>query len=150
MKKPALVPPSPQAAREVRRNTPIRQARTCYRHLAGIAGVHLLDEMVKRGWLGLEMGRQPIRPLYHLTPRGTRVLAKRGVEIPLAHKSGRVLAHGCLDWTERRPHLGGELGAAIRHGLEAAGVIRRARASRVVTVITPVLGWLDEPPRTSS
>src|SRR5437870_9575944 len=50
-----LTPPTPssslQAVREVRRNTSMRQARTCYDHLAGVAGVQLLDEMLRRGWL---------------------------------------------------------------------------------------------------
>lgn len=137
-------PPSAQAAREVRRDSPMRQARTCYSHLAGVAGVRVLDEMLRRGWLDSQAGP---RPLYRLTPLGSRALAERGVEIPPARGSRRICAYGCLDWTERRPHLAGELGAAIRRGLEGAGVIRRVRTSRVVTLITPMLRWLEEPRR---
>ena len=53
---------SPQAAREVRRNTALRQARTCYDHLAGVAGVQLLDAMCERGWIELEAGSTEVRP----------------------------------------------------------------------------------------
>jgi DNA-binding transcriptional ArsR family regulator len=62
---------SPQARRELQGNTAIRQARTCYDHLAGVAGVQLLDEMLHREWLAPdEQAGQP-RPLYRLTPPGT-------------------------------------------------------------------------------
>lgn len=135
-------PRSAQAAREVRRNTAIRQARTCYDHLAGVAGVQLLDEMLRRGWVVADgVGR----PLYRLTPQGAQALTDRGVNIPLARKSRRVFGFACLDWTERRPHLGGSLGAAILRALEDAGAIRREKNSRTVTRVEPVTDWLDGP-----
>jgi hypothetical protein len=49
-------PPSHQAAREVRRNSSIRQARTCYDHLAGVVGVTLMDTMLQQGWLEVSKG----------------------------------------------------------------------------------------------
>jgi DNA-binding transcriptional ArsR family regulator len=135
--------PSPQAARQVQRNTPLRQARTCYDHLAGVAGITLLDEMLRRRWLML--GQKGERPYYHLTPAGGRALLVRGVDLDGARAARRVFAYGCLDWTERRHHLGGALGAATLRALEKAGAIRRNKASRAMTLLKPLRDWLDKP-----
>ena len=66
---PLNPPMSPQAAREVRRNTLLRQGRTCYDHLAGVVGVQLLEALLQRGWLEESAGP---RPRYRLTPSGRR------------------------------------------------------------------------------
>jgi DNA-binding transcriptional ArsR family regulator len=146
----ALVPPessasepSPQAACEVRHNTPIRQARTCYDHLAGVAGITLLDEMVRRRWLVL--GQRGDRPQYNLTPEGGHALTERGIDLDGVRTARRLFAYGCLDWTERRHHLGGALGAAALRALARAGAIRRNNASRAVTLLKPIRDWLDKP-----
>jgi hypothetical protein len=119
---------------------PIRQARTCYDHLAGVAGVQLLDALLTRGWLMLE---DSPRPRYRLTPAGESALHARGVEIEAAQRARRMFAFGCLDWTERRPHLGGALGAAILAALEGAGAIQRDRAGRTILVTQPLDTWLE-------
>ena len=67
---------SPQAAREVRRNTLLRQGRTCYDHLAGVVGVQLLEALLQRGWLEESAGP---RPRYRLTPSGRQ--ASRAVAL---------------------------------------------------------------------
>ena len=130
---------SAAAAREVQRDTALRQARTCYGHLAGVAGVELLDELLRRGWLAAE---EASLPRYLVTPEGERALGERGVAPPA---SRRPAARPCLDWTERRPHLGGALGVAIVDGLERRGLLRREQGSRVVTLRGPLSGWLDGP-----
>ena len=131
---------SAQAARAVQRDMPIRQARTCYDHLAGVAGVQLLDAFLTRGWL--EAGDGP-RPRYRLTPTGEIALRARGVDIEAAQRARRMFAFGCLDWTERRPHLGGALGAAILAALEGAGVARRNSTGRTMLLAQPLDIWLD-------
>jgi hypothetical protein len=118
----------------------LRQGRTCYDHLAGVAGVELLDELLRRGWVEEHDGP---RRCYRLTPQGTPALQHHGVDLPGATKARRQFAYGCLDWTERRPHLGGALGAAILHALCSAGYIHRDRQSRAVTLLKPITGWLD-------
>jgi DNA-binding transcriptional ArsR family regulator len=133
-------PRSRQATRQVQRNTMLRQGRTCYDHLAGVAGVELLDELLRRGWMAEHDGP---RPHYHLTPQGSQALQSRGVDLSGAQKARRQFTYGCLDWTERRPHLGGALGAAILKALADAGYIRRDRQSRAVTLRKPITGWLD-------
>jgi DNA-binding transcriptional ArsR family regulator len=137
---------SPQARRESHGHTAIRQARTCYDHLAGMAGVQLLDEMLRRGWLEPDEQAEQPRPLYRLTRLGTQELRARGVDVTRAEKARRRLAFGCLDWTERRRHLGGALGAAILEALLTAGIVRRRRQSRTVVCQQPVREWFDVVP----
>ena len=139
----AVRPASPQAAREVRRNTPLRQARTCYGHLAGVAGVRLMEELLGRGWIE-EYANSPegARLLYAPTAKGFDALARRGVELP-SHRSGKPIAHSCVDWTERYAHLGGKLGRAIVDALVRSGCIYRMDGSRVVTVTGGLDSWLE-------
>lgn len=131
---------SAQAARAVQRDMPIRHARTCYDHLAGIAGVQLLDALLEHGWLAVEEGPCP---RYALTPTGEAALRARGVNLVQAKQARRMFAFGCLDWTERRPHLGGALGAAVLHALEEAGVVHRADAARTMLLTEPLDVWLN-------
>jgi hypothetical protein len=131
-------PTSAAAAREVRRDTALRRARTCYDHLAGVAGVDLLDALLARGWL------VEATDGYRLTPAGEHALASRGVDLPAARASRRPLARACLDWTERRPHLAGALGAAVLAALEASGTIWRQPGMRQVILAQPLADWLGD------
>ena len=133
-------PRSAQAEREVRKDTAMRQARTCYDHLAGVAGVGLMDEMLRRGWL--QIATDAPRPDYSLTQSGEDALGERGVDVTRAKVPKRKFAYGCLDWTERRSHLGGALGAAILDALRDDGAIQRSEGSRTVATLKPVTGWL--------
>ena len=135
-------PASSQALREVRRDSPLRRARTCYGHLAGVAGVELLDEMLKRAWLQelpLVLGATRIH--YIPTSEGTAALEELGVSVP-PRIGCRPVAFSCIDWTERRPHLGGGLGRAIVSALVASGCIERTPGSRVVTLTGKMHCWL--------
>jgi DNA-binding transcriptional ArsR family regulator len=87
-------------------NTPIRlrAARTCYDHLAGTLGVELHDRLQALQWISHG---------YDLTVTGVRALAGLGVDVAEMKAARRRFAYPCLDWSERRPHLGGALGAAI-------------------------------------
>jgi hypothetical protein len=131
--------PSPQAGRERRRDSPLRRARTCYDHLAGVAGVALLETMRTRGWME---ARDENGPGYALTPAGVRAFARRGVDMDAARASRRRFATACLDWTERRPHLGGALGAAVLDALRARGYVRRRVGGRAIKLTKPLARWL--------
>jgi hypothetical protein len=133
--------PLGRAEREVRDDTPLRRARTCYNHLAGVAGVGLLDEMVRRGWL--VPGGAAERSDYTLTPEGAAALARRGVDLAAARTSGRRFAYGCPDWTEGRPHLSGALASEILKALGRRGVIERRPGSRAVRQHNSLASWLD-------
>jgi hypothetical protein len=133
---------SPAAAREVRRNSPLRQARTCYSHLAGVAGVQLLEALLGLGWF---QPQQDQRLWYRLTPQGSAGLASRGVNLCHLSTRRRSQPYGCLDWTERRPHLAGALAVAIVEALETSGFIQRTAGSRTVTILRPLAEWLEAP-----
>jgi DNA-binding transcriptional ArsR family regulator len=106
----------------------LREARVCYDHLAGILGVRIAEAMARRGYLVLEdEGGQ-------VTEAGQRFLGELGVDLSASGKGRRYLCRACLDWTERRPHIGGALGAALAERWLALGWIERAKDSRAVTV----------------
>jgi DNA-binding transcriptional ArsR family regulator len=88
----------------------LRFARTCYDHIAGTLGVRLNDRLLGLGWL---RGARAGDAAYTVTPAGTAGLAALGVEVAAAQALRRRFAFACLDWSERRPHLGGALGAAL-------------------------------------
>jgi DNA-binding transcriptional ArsR family regulator len=118
-------PPRPPFAR-----TPpeLRLARTCYDHLAGLLGVAIADSLQRRGHVVLADGGGMV------TASGHRFLADLGV--PLTAAGRRIFCRPCLDWTERRHHLAGTLGAALcRHCLDA-GWVARQRDTRALVVAT--------------
>lgn len=140
---PEQPPRSPQAEREVRRNTPLRAARTCYDHLAGVAGVQLFGRLLDGGWIELADAVAIPRPDYRLTEVGAAALGERGIDLALIEKAKRRFAYGCTDWTERRHHLGGALGAAILASLVDLSYVARSKGTRVVDVWSNPLGWVD-------
>jgi DNA-binding transcriptional ArsR family regulator len=93
-------------------NTPsrLRAARTCYDHMAGEVAVTLHDRMQELGWL---QRAAPGENLYELTGAGTEGLGRLGVDVDALRLMRRRFAYACLDWSERRPHIGGALGAAL-------------------------------------
>ncbi len=117
------------------RDAALRAARTCYDHLAGRLGVALADALVAGGYAELA------RDAGLVTDAGMKLLGRIGIDVDAlsarrGKRSARVLCRPCLDWSERRPHLAGALGAALcAHGLEN-GWIRRINGTRAVT-ITP-------------
>jgi DNA-binding transcriptional ArsR family regulator len=113
------------------REEALRTARVCYDHLAGEAGVRLSDALVASGRLAWS------DQAFSLTPSGRAFAVSFGVDMERLEKSSRPVCRACLDWSMRRPHLGGGLGAALFGRMEAKGWIRRTPGSRAVQV-TPV------------
>ncbi len=91
-------------------NTPsrLRAARTCYDHMAGALAVALHDRCLERGWLRPAAGGG-----YEVSAAGEKALTGLGLDLAAARGLRRRFACPCLDWSERRPHLGGALGAAL-------------------------------------
>lgn len=108
----------------------LRAARTCYDHMAGTAGVALHDRLHAQGWLQAE------GDVYELTAEGAVALESLGIDIEGARRSRRRFACACLDWSERRPHLGGALGAACLQLSLRRGWVRQALDGRALT-LTP-------------
>ena len=123
--------PEPEHTHHQHQYGDLRLARTCYDHLAGKLGVALTDTLVQQGVLEAA-GKDFI-----LTDHSHAMLKDLGVEVAIAAKQRRAFARRCLDWTERRDHLGGALGAAICATWLEHGWIQRQEQSRALCV-TPV------------
>jgi len=96
----------------------LRAARVCYDHLAGESGVTMLDGFRSRGLIDGEGEPQ-------LTEEGRRFFVDFGIDLTGLEKARRPLCRHCLDWSERRNHLGGSLGAAVLAQTIERGWIRR-------------------------
>jgi len=119
---------APRSLSAAGRRQALAHARTCYDHLAGTIGVAITDAMVERRLLDLGHGLR-------LTSAGETWLGDLGIAIPTGTR--RPSVRSCLDWTERRPHLAGAVGAALcRHAFDADW-ITRVGTTRAVAV-TPL------------
>jgi DNA-binding transcriptional ArsR family regulator len=104
-------------------------ARICYDHLAGRLSVDLTDALVAREYMALDdEGAQ-------ITAAGARFLTGFGIALP-ARRPARRLGRLCLDWTERRPHIAGTIGAALTRRYFDLGWMQRLSRSHAV-VVTP-------------
>ena len=106
----------------------MRRARLCYDHLAGALGVQMTEAMISRGFLA------PRDRDFDLTESGSGFCHGLGVDVDAARRKRRVFARQCLDWSERKPHLAGALGAAIAEATFASGWIERTERRREVRV----------------
>jgi DNA-binding transcriptional ArsR family regulator len=121
-----IAPPLPvRSLRQSQRAEALRFARTCYDHLAGVVGVAVADALLRAGALRPAAGRD-----YQVTPQGERLLGGLGVDVAELRRRRRAFARGCLDWTERTPHLSGALGAALLERLLGLGWLARGRVPR--------------------
>jgi DNA-binding transcriptional ArsR family regulator len=88
----------------------LRAARTCYDHIAGALGVAIHERLLADGWLAASRNSDAT---FDVTRKGARMFEALGVDIEQARSLRRRFAFGCLDWSERRHHLGGAMGAAL-------------------------------------
>jgi DNA-binding transcriptional ArsR family regulator len=104
----------------------LRNARTCYSHLAGRLGVALAEALVRERWLE-EDGRE-----FRVTPAGRRALGELGIDA--RGRREQPPARRCIDWTERRPHVAGPVGTGLASLALDRGWVRRVRGTRAVMV----------------
>lgn len=126
----------PRNLRESSAGSAMARGRTCYDHLAGRLGIAVTDGLTVRGLLRQDTG-------FALTDAGLGWFDSVGIR--LERTGRRPLARGCLDWTERRPHLAGVAGAALcRHALEVGWCVRigSERAVKVTPSGAGALGQL--------
>ena len=107
----------------------LRAARTCYDHIAGTLGVSLHDRFMSLGWLGSRADGD-----YDLTPDGTKALDALGIDIEAARSLRRRFAYACVDWSERRPHVGGAIGAALLNAALKKRWVLQDLDSRALTI----------------
>jgi DNA-binding transcriptional ArsR family regulator len=125
-----LAPPAARhAAQAGPRDEGLRRARVCYDHLAGEAGVSLLAKLREKKLL---RGKDES---LDLTREGAAWCARIGLDLEGLRAKRRPLCLPCLDWSERRTHLAGALGAAILDRLFALRLARRIEDSRVVHLL---------------
>lgn len=158
--------------RQSREAEALAVARTCYDHLAGRAGVELLEALRRTGVIkenpssitadavppahptGLdswpEAAGSPAHQRFEVTEAGEETLRSFGIDVGGLRRERRRFAGACLDWTERRGHLNGALGAAITARLFDLGWIERGARRRAVIVtesgtkgLADTFGWSD-------
>jgi len=110
------------------RDRQLAHARTCYDHLAGRLGVGLADALVDRGAIQIDDDGGAV------TPAGEVLLAEFGIDLKATAQAKRVFCRPCLDWSERRWHLGGAVGAALTRRCFELEWIARIGDSRAVAV----------------
>ncbi|PZQ99756.1 MAG: transcriptional regulator [Cereibacter sphaeroides] len=108
------------------RDAGLRAARVCYYHLAGEAGIRLHSSMVHRGFLKVAPDGLT------LTPPGRNFLTGIGLNLTPLNNARPPLCRTCLDWSERRDHLGGRLGRALLDQMQTQGWLRRTPGSRAI------------------
>lgn len=118
-----LPPPRPSV---VSTPEPLRFARTCYDHLAGRLAVDLADALEQRQFLVVS------DEAWEVTEAGARYLTRLGLDLEAVGRGRRAFARRCLDWSERRPHLAGALGAALAERLFGLKWVARQREGRGV------------------
>jgi DNA-binding transcriptional ArsR family regulator len=106
----------------------LQSARICYDHLAGRLSVDLADFFIAREYL--VFGDEAAE----ITAEGSRFLTEFGVDVVAAGATRRRFCRSCLDWTERRPHIGGAIGAALANRCFDLGWAGRMKDSRAVII----------------
>jgi DNA-binding transcriptional ArsR family regulator len=107
---------------------PIRRARFCYDHLAGTLAIQMTDALLRRAVLKTN-GKE-----FAVSKKGERWFAQFGIDVAGVSQARRRFAFGCLDWSERKDHVGGALGAAVAHRMLEAGWLNRKPGTRIATV----------------
>ncbi len=130
MKAVAAIEVPPRYQPHSARDEALRFARTCYDHLAGRAGVAIADGLVRKGYVILgEDGNE-------VTAAGARFLTEFGTDLSSRPRDRRIFCRPCLDWSERRYHVAGRVGAEICHCCLQRGWFAHQRNSRALQ-LTP-------------
>jgi DNA-binding transcriptional ArsR family regulator len=108
------------------RDRALREGRTCYDHFAGRLGVAIADAFVGRKGI-IDNGKE-----FVVTTAGERDFARLGVDVPCLKLERRPLCRRCIDWSERRPHIAGLVGAQLTANAIAGGWVQRIEGSRAV------------------
>jgi DNA-binding transcriptional ArsR family regulator len=127
----ALISPAPRthSLNESIIKHQVRHARTCYDHLAGKLGVGLTQAFIYKGFI------ESHEETFEVTTSGEKWFAKQlGINLSQLHRKRRAFATACLDWSERKPHIAGTLGAEIASQFFKLKWLVRIRGSRAVRV----------------
>ena len=106
----------------------IKYCRSCYDHLAGKVGVRIADSLLSRGMIRLQNKN------FEITEKGDKFFRDFGLEVNKLQNQRRHFAKACLDWSERKYHLAGALGAALFDEMLRKDWLRRTKNSRVIVI----------------
>ncbi len=118
--------PATKAKAVVANDSGVKYCRTCYDHLAGKVGVAITDSL---------QAQELLSATFELTTKGDKWCKKMGIDTDALRQQRRAFIRPCLDWSERRHHLAGSLGAALLNTMLNADWLRRTKHSRA-TIIT--------------
>jgi DNA-binding transcriptional ArsR family regulator len=125
----ALAPSAKEITNLPSRQTPdLKYARACYDHLAGRVAVEICAALENKGYLA------PVGVEFEVTGKGEKLFHDLGIDLSELRQQRRAFARQCQDWSERRPHIAGALGAALLERMFQRGWIARVRSSRVLRV----------------
>jgi DNA-binding transcriptional ArsR family regulator len=125
----ALAPSAKEIINLPSRQTPdLKYARACYDHLAGRVAVEICAALENKGYLA------PVGAEFEVTRKGEKLFHDLGIDLSELRQQRRAFARQCQDWSERRPHIAGALGAAMLEQMFQRGWIARIRSSRVLRV----------------
>ncbi len=124
-----LIAPGGKAKPAARRKTQVCFARTCYGHLAGVLGLAVAEALQSKGLIEPGDGED-----FLLTRKGERFFVKLDIDLKALRGGRRLFARQCLDWSERKPHLGGALGQAFTENLIKRRWLRKKAGSREIYV----------------
>ena len=117
-----------RSLRDSNEDQALRKARTCYDHLAGKLGTSLAHSLESQGYI-VEYDDN-----YTLTDSGRQFLTQFGIDVTKAERRRRKFIHSCMDWSERKPHIGGALGAALLDRVTELGWIEKGTTHRTIRV----------------
>jgi DNA-binding transcriptional ArsR family regulator len=107
---------------------PIKFCRTCYDHLAGKIGVALTDSLLEQKII-IEKNNA-----YEISPEGEKWFSRFGINIEESQKQKRIFLKPCLDWSERRNHIAGSIGALLLNKMIAEDWLRKTKDSRAMII----------------
>ena len=108
----------------------IKYCRTCYDHLAGYAGVQFTAALEKKGMI------KKSGTAYNISPKGWQWLSQFNIAEKDIINKRRVVARQCLDWSERRPHLAGQVGALLLNTMLEKRWFKKIQFSRAMVITT--------------
>lgn len=120
--------PKRESKKQAETYKPVEYCRSCYDHLAGKVGVLVTDGLLTHELIHKQNNN------FDISSKGTDWFGSLGVDVDLLRQQKRVFARSCLDWSERRHHLAGSLGAALLDTMIVNGWVRRTQDSRAIVV----------------
>jgi DNA-binding transcriptional ArsR family regulator len=124
----SLIPGNGLTASKLAEDKPVRYCRSCYDHLAGKVGVLLTDGLLKQQFIYKQDNS------FEVSPEGETWFNSLSIDVDLLKKQKRSFARPCLDWSERKHHLAGSLGAALLNRMIVDGWVRKEKDSRTMIV----------------